>query len=126
MLGFTKSVLKTDSTKSSIFGGHFIRKKTLPRNKTFLFSLTSRRLRSAFSFSQKAKFSIRPISLQSIFTHARQRIQAGEELQLAQSSMAEPELESDEEAGSDGEEDEDEVCDNCREIVSLVLTSVDY
>ena len=51
------------------------------------------------------------MSLQSIFTHARQRIQAGEELQSSASAVAEPEIESDKEAGSEGEEDDDEVCD---------------
>ena len=48
---------------------------------------------------------------QSIFTHARQRIQAGEELQSAQSSVQEQEVESDKEAGSEGEDDDEEVCD---------------
>ena len=46
---------------------------------------------------------------QSIFTHARQRIQAGEELQSAQSSVQEQEVESDKEAGSEGEDDDEEV-----------------
>lgn len=48
------------------------------------------------------------IKLQSIFTHARQRIQAGEELQSAQSSVQEQEVESDKEAGSEGEDDDEE------------------
>ena len=53
--------------------------------------------------------------LQSIFTHARQKLQAGEELQSAQSAIPEPEVESDKEAGTDGEEDDEEVCDTVRE-----------
>ena len=51
---------------------------------------------------------------QSIFTHARQKVQAGEELLSAQSAIPEPEVESDKEAGSDGEEEDDEVCDTVR------------
>lgn len=46
------------------------------------------------------------IKLQSIFTHARQKIQAGEELQSAHSSTAEQDVESDKDAGSDGEDDD--------------------
>lgn len=46
------------------------------------------------------------IKLQSIFTHARQKIQGGEDLQLAHSSAAEPEVESEKEA-SEVEEDDD-------------------
>ena len=55
---------------------------------------------------------------QSIFTHARQRIQAGEELQSAQSSVQEQEVESDKEAGSEGEDDDEEVM--------LRLGEIDY
>ncbi|KAJ7378679.1 Transcription activator BRG1 [Desmophyllum pertusum] len=50
------------------------------------------------------------IKLQSIFTHARQKLQAGEELQSAQSAIPEPEVESEKEA-SDGEDDDDDVVD---------------
>lgn len=50
---------------------------------------------------------------QSIFTHARQKIQAGEELQSAQSAIPEPEVESEKEA-SDGEDDDDDNVDTVR------------
>ena len=50
---------------------------------------------------------------QSIFTHARQRIQAGEELQSAQSAIPEPEVESEKEA-SDGEDEDDDNVDTVR------------
>lgn len=51
--------------------------------------------------------------LQSIFTHARQKLQAGEELQSAQSAIPEPEVESEKEA-SDGEDEEDDNGDTVR------------
>ena len=55
--------------------------------------------------------------LQSIFTHARQKLQAGEELLSAQSAVPEPEVESEKEAGSDGEDEDDEVCETARKSV---------
>lgn len=48
------------------------------------------------------------IKLQSIFTHARQKLLAGEELQSAHSAVPEPEVESDKDVGSEGEEEDDE------------------
>jgi len=53
---------------------------------------------------------------QSIFTHARQRIQAGEELQSAQSAIPEPEVESEKEA-SDGEDEDDDNVDTVRKVL---------
>lgn len=50
---------------------------------------------------------------QSIFRHARQRLQAGEELQSAQSALPEPEVESEKEA-SDGEDEDDDNVDTVR------------
>jgi len=59
--------------------------------------------------------------LQSIFTHARQKLQAGEELQSAQSAVPEPEVESDKEVGSDGEEEDEEVCNTSFVTFGLIL-----